>query len=146
MPIKQLTPMTEIERYTEEQLQRLKTVLLRNLAYIGEMCVNRARQSQGYKDQTGNLRSSVGYVISVDGRIVRASDFTQVKTGKKGSKDGEAFARRVARQYPRGVCLIVVAGMNYAAYVSAKGRDVLDSSELLAESLTRSILRQLGFR
>lgn len=138
--------MTEIERYTEEQLDRLKTVLLRNLAYIGEMCVNRARQSQGYKDQTGNLRSSVGYVISVDGRIVRASDFSVVKTGRKGAKDGETFARRVARQYPRGVCLIVVAGMNYAAYVSAKGRDVLDSSELLAESLTRSILRQLGFR
>ena len=35
MPIKQLTPMSEIDRYTEEQLERLKQVLIRNLMYIG---------------------------------------------------------------------------------------------------------------
>lgn len=145
MPIKQLTPMSEIENYAEEQLNRLNAVLLRNLAYIGEMCLNRARQTDSYKDRTGNLRSSIGYVISVDGRIVKASDFKVVKEGRDGAKDGLSFARRIARSYPQGLCLIVVAGMKYAAYVSAKGFDVLDSSELLAESLTNRILKQLGF-
>lgn len=145
MPIEQLTPMSEIENYTEEQLNRLNAVLLRNLAYIGEACLNRARQTNSYKDQTGNLRSSIGYVISVDGRIVKTSDFKVVKTGREGAKDGLSFAKKIARDFPQGLCLIVVAGMKYAAYVSAKGYDVLDSSELLAESLTDRILKQLGF-
>mgnify|MGYP007071180154 CR=1 FL=1 len=33
MPITQLTPMSEIDRYTEQQLERLKQVLIRNLMY-----------------------------------------------------------------------------------------------------------------
>ena len=41
MPITQLTPMSEIDRYTEQQLERLKQVLIRNLMYIGETVLNR---------------------------------------------------------------------------------------------------------
>ena len=142
MPIKQLTPMSEIDRYTEEQLERLKQVLFRNLMYIGETVLNRARSTNSYKDRTGNLRSSIGYV---DGRIIRTSAFQTVKQGKEGSSTGSAYVKRLVRQFPKGICLIVVAGMNYAAYVSAKGLDVLDSSELLAERLVPRLLKQLGF-
>lgn len=145
MPIKQLTPMSEIDRYTEEQLERLKQVLIRNLMYIGETVLNRARSTNSYKDRTGNLRSSIGYVITVDGRIIRISAFQTVKQGKEGSSTGSAYVKRLVRQFPKGICLIVVAGMNYAAYVSAKGLDVLDSSELLAERLVPRLLKQLGF-
>lgn len=45
MPITQLTPMSEIDRYTEQQLERLKQVLIRNLMYIGETVLNRARST-----------------------------------------------------------------------------------------------------
>ena len=34
--------------------------------------------------------------------------------------------------------------MKYAAYVSAKGRDVLDSAEQLAERVLPMMVRQLG--
>lgn len=144
MPITQLTPMTEIERYTEQQIDRLKRLLLRNMMYVGEKVLNTARSTNSYKDQTGNLRSSIGYIISVDGRVVHASDFQTVKNGGEGSKEGKDYAKRLARKHPNGICLIVVAGMNYAAYVSAN-YDVLDSSELEAERLTKKILKQLGF-
>jgi hypothetical protein len=40
--------------------------------------------------------------------------------------------------------LILVAGKEYAAYVSAR-YDVLDSAELLAEKLLPGILKKLGF-
>ena len=123
MPITQLTPMSEIDRYTEQQLERLKQVLIRNLMYIGETVLNRARSTNSYKDRTGNLRSSIGYVITVDGRIIHSSSFQTVKQGKDGSS----------------------MGMYYSSYVSAKGLDVLDSSELLAERLVPQMLKQLGF-
>lgn len=146
MPIKQLTPMSEIERYTEEQLDRLKRAIIRQFMYIGEMCLTRARNTDSYKDQTGNLRSSIGYVISVDGRVVQASDFSVVKSGREGANSGLSYAKRIARSFPHGICLIVVAGMKYASYVSAKGYDVLDSSELEAEKLTKKMLNELGFK
>ena len=149
MAIKQLTPKEEIERYVDEQVSRLRQVLLRNLAYIGEQCLNAARQTDSYKDQTGNLRSSIGYVIVENGRIIKASNFAPSDKGtdkSKGQKEGKAYAKKLAALFPSGITLLIVAGMNYAAYVSAKGYDVLDSSELKADLLTENMLKQLGVK
>ena len=66
--------------------------------------------------------------------------------GDSGAKSGIQYAKEVARQFPEGIVLIVVAGMNYASFVSATGRDVLDSAELLADKLVPQILKQLGFK
>ncbi len=146
MAIKQITPMQEINGYIEAQVKRHTDALLRSLRYVGERCINAARESQGYKDRTGNLRSSVGYVLAVDGKIVEQSAFEIVKDGKQGAKDGSRYAKEVVRKFPEGVALVVVAGMDYAAYVSATGRDVLDSAELLADRLVPQMLKKLGFR
>ncbi|EJW95954.1 hypothetical protein EVA_15940 [gut metagenome] len=136
--------MGEIERYTEQRLERFKQALIRGLQVIGERCVNKARMDGNYTDQTGNLRSSIGYVISVDGNVSFMSNFIPVKGGDYGIRKGKKFARKLAKEFPQGICLIVVAGMEYAAHVSAKGYDVLDGSELLADRLTDRLLRKLG--
>ena len=146
MPIKQITPMSEIDRYIEERIKRMQDVLLRNFQYVGEQVLNKARSTNSYKDQTGNLRSSTGYVITVDGRVVYQSDFQTVKDGKNGSEQGAAFARRIATKFPKGICLIVVAGMSYAIHVKNKGYDVIDSAELLADKLVPGMLKQLGLK
>lgn len=146
MPIRQITPMSEIDRYTEQRLKGLEQTVIRTLAYCGEVCLNAARSTNSYKDRTGNLRSSIGYVVAVDGRIVNRSDFKTVKDGGQGSKQGAAFAKQLVRRFPKGIVLIVVAGMRYASYVSAKGYNVLDSSELLADQLVPKMLKQLGFK
>lgn len=138
--------MSEIDKYTKLQLEGLRTALIRTLMYIGELVLNKARSTNSYKDQTGNLRSSIGYVIAVDGKVVKQSDFKTVKQGKNGTEQGAAFAKKLVRQFPKGVCLIIVAGMEYAVHVKNKGYDVLDSSELLADRLVPSMLKQLGFR
>lgn len=145
MAMKQLTPMPEVDAYLEEQIQRIEQQAIYNLSYVGERCLNEARSTNSYKDQTGNLRSSIGYVIAKDGKIVQTSDFTPIKGGNDGAKGGAAFARQLVKEFPDGIVLIVVAGMNYASYVSAKGYNVLDSAELLAEQLVPSIMKQLGF-
>ena len=123
MGAKQITPMSEVDAYLEEQIQRIEQQTIYNLSYVGERCLNEARSTNSYKDQTGNLRSSIGYVIVKDGKIVQMSDFTTVKNGREGTQ----------------------GGMNYAAHVSARGYNVLDSAELLAEQLVPSLMKQLGF-
>lgn len=146
MPIKRLTPTTEIDRYITGCVEAIKKALVYNLCAVGEQVLNAARLTNSYKDQTGNLRSSIGYVVAVDGEIAQMSSFDTVKEGREGSRGGKEYAMQLVRDFPNGIVLIVVAGMNYASYVSAKGYDVLDSSELLADKLVSQMLQQLGFK
>ena len=146
MPIKRLTPTTEIDRYITGRAEAIKKAIVYNLCAVGEQVLNAARLTNSYKDQTGNLRSSIGYVVAVDGEIVQMSSFDTVKEGREGSRGGKEYAMQLVRDFPHGIVLIVVAGMNYASYVSAKGYDVLDSSELLADKLVPQMLQQLGFK
>ncbi len=146
MPIRQTTPKADIDAYIDTHISLLMKAIVYRLSVVGERVVNQARTTSGntYKDQTGNLRSSVGYVIVRDGQIVKTSDFRSVKQGGSGSQTGRNYAERLAREFPKGVVLIVVAGMNYATYVAAKGLDVLDSSELMAQRLVPQMLEKLG--
>lgn len=146
MPIKRLTPTTEKDRYIAGRVEAIKKALVYNLCAVGEQVLNAARLTNSYKDQTGNLRSSIGYVVAVDGEIVQMSSFDTVKEGREGSRGGKEYAMQLVRDFPHGIVLIVVAGMNYASYVSAKGYDVLDGSELLADKLVPQMLQQLGFK
>ena len=130
--MKQITPKEEIDKYLKSSVEELINETIYKLSYIGENVVNTARLSGEYLDQTGNLRSSIGYIISIDGEIIRQGEFNVVKDGKDGTKSGEALAQALAKT-SKGITLIVVAGMHYAIYVSAKGLDVLDSAEIELE-------------
>ena len=143
MPIKQLTSEAEINSFIEDKVKRIEKALVYNLSYVGEQVLNAARSTNSYKDQTGNLKSSIGFVVAVDGKVKNTSDFGVVKNGANGAKSGKAYAKELVRNYPQGICLIVVAGVDYAVHVSNMGYDVLDSSELLAEKLVPQILAQL---
>lgn len=85
-----------------------------------------------FNDQTGNLRSSIGYIIVYDGKIVR-ENFDH-SGGPIGQKEGRDFAEYQAALNPTGWALITVAGMEYAAFVEAKGYDVITGSTLNANS------------
>lgn len=146
MPIKQTTTAEQIDAYIAQRVNAVQNVILYRMSYIGEQVLNAARSTNSYKDQTGNLRSSIGYVIVKDGSVVRASSFEQVKNGSDGTSKGRSYAESLAARYKNGIALIVVAGMNYAAYVKKRGYDVIDSSELLAEQLVPQMLRELGLK
>lgn len=108
-----------------EQFQRdIDDKTLQTLQYLGEEFVNKARLNDTYKDRTGNLRSSIGYIILYNGEVVD-SNFKGKEVGKK---KGEDFADEVALAHPRGWVLIGVAGMAYAAAVEAKSYDVITGS------------------
>lgn len=161
MGMRQTTPQGRIAAYIERQVAKYEQKLLENLSRVGERCVeaaqmlpspqflNRSRKEipphqPNYIDWTANLRSSIGYVIVRDGSVVTQGGFKSAKGGDEGAAEGKAYAEQLAAKFPSGITLIVVAGMNYAAYVSAKGYDVLDSAELLAEKLVPQMMRQLS--
>lgn len=143
MSITRLTPENVFRDFVNTQVDRFQQALVYNLCYVGEQVLNAARSTKSYKDQTGNLRSSLGYVVAIDGQIVQISNFEVVKDGEAGATEGKAYAEQLLQQFPEGIVLLVVAGRNYASYVSAKGYDVLDSAELLAEKLVPEMLENL---
>ena len=133
-----------------ELAQKLfRRTVITKLKYIGEQAVNIARERGSYIDQTGNLRSSTGYLVLEDGNVITKSGFEKIvgqKAGnitEDGSEKGLKLAETIASQYPEGFVLIVVAGMEYAAAVEAKGYDVLTSSEKFAEGEIPKLIAQL---
>lgn len=145
MAVRRTTPLEIIQSYMEEQVNELEELIATNLMYVGERCVVEARTNGSYTDQTGNLRSSIGYVVLKDGVAVSSGGFQTTLKGGTGSREGKAFLEELTRNHRTGIVLIVVAGMNYAAYVEALNYIVIDSAQLLAERLVPQIMKQLGF-
>ena len=114
-----------IQQYMENRVNNADQKIIEALQYIGENFVTKARNTGNYSNNTGNLRSSIGYVILKDGQIVD-SNFPGDKAG--GVSEGMKTAEDVAADYPQGFVLIGVAGMSYAAAVESRGFDVITGS------------------
>jgi len=138
-----MSPRNALGQYLERKVSDLRLVLLNNLIYVGEEAVKEARQRGRYKDQTGNLRSSIGYCILDDGKPVKLDGFEVVKEGMQGAQQGRKFLDSLISEHSTGLVLIVVAGMEYAQYVEAMNLNVLDSAEQLAERLVPQMIKSL---
>lgn len=112
--------------------------MTRSLSYLGEQCVKKVRDrtaDESWIDQTGALRSSVGYAVYESGRKKIMSAFPIVKEGSEGAEEGRKMLDDLASLYRDTFALVVVAAMNYAEYVeSLENKDVLASTELWAQS------------
>lgn len=76
-------------------------------------------KKKSYQDQTGNLRSSIGYVIVKDGDIL-TEDYQQSAEGtdkQTGIREAKRLVSELAKSYSDGWVLIGVAAMPYAVYV-----------------------------
>lgn len=114
-----------------KMLVRNENIILMNLNRIGLNFVTNARTIDTYKDQTGNLRSSIGYVITTDGVVI--TDNFEATLNEDGREQGEQYAIEISSKERGKYVLVCVAGMNYAGYVEAMGYDVITGSELLAK-------------
>lgn len=144
MGIKLKTPQQAIERMVEDKAKFIKRAIINALSMVGEECIRIARTQGNYTDQTGNLRSSIGYMIVQDGREVSQMGFEQVKGGSEGVKVGKQAVKEVAKEFPEHSVLIVVAGMKYSVYVERRGYDVLTSGRLHAKTEAKRILEDIG--
>ncbi len=111
---------------------KLDEAIKTKFKYLGEELVKYAKDNHNYTDQTGNLTNSIGYAVVHNNEIV----YSSVGYGS-GVADDSAFqaAKEMAQTIygNNGYSLIIVAGMNYAAYVEAKGYNVILPAELKAK-------------
>lgn len=122
-------------KFTEAQIEKQMLAWAANnekqfiiaLEYLGEEFVNRARSNNTYLDQTGNLRSSIGYVIAKNGRILKRN-YKQLGDANEGVTMGMNLADEAVAEHSNGIVLIVTAGMKYGLYVETMGYDVLTGS------------------
>lgn len=151
MPIVCKTPIKQIQARIDRQVERVTEDVVYRLHMIGVAAVKRARELKpdegSFHDITGNLRSSIGYTILVDGEERETGGFTVVSgskgRGTQGAATGQSVISKLKSKYNKGIVLIVSAGMNYATYVeSVRGKDVLTSAELEAERLAEKLLKR----
>lgn len=132
----------------EKSSEIIREEILATLARLGEECITRIRlrgSEESWIDQTGNLRSSIGYAVFDYGREVIGSAFESVAgpigNGNAGSASGKAYVAELAQKYADTYALAVVAGMDYASYVEAiENKDVLASTEIWAKERIQKYL------
>jgi len=110
---------------------------LAKLQYLGELFLEISRASGNYTDRTGNLRSSLGYVVALNGEIV-SRNFG----GGKGGERSEKLASQIASRHSKGYVLICMAGMEYSIYVALRGYDVIDSGEVKVRKSWDKLLKK----
>jgi len=142
MGIKANFTSVDVANMLKARSKSIEQAILMRLTMLGERCVNTARSSSDYTDRTGNLRSSIGYVVMANGKQVKGNFLSSIK-GEEGEHAARSLAELISSRFATGYALIVVAGMDYAYYVESTGRDVLSSAEHYAETHLPTMLRQL---
>lgn len=122
------------QQFVDGILIAIEEVLQRSIIEVVKIAKNKAAGGKYYTDRTNNLRSSIGYVLYKDGQKVSAS-FEKAGdggdgNGAVGAQKGLAYADSVANSFSSGYVVVMVAGMDYAAYVEAKGFDVITGASL----------------
>ena len=126
------------DRY-QRHLEDVDRKALETLSFIGESFVNAARSTDTYKDQTSNLRSSIGYAVLKNGQI-KKKDLQGTSKGKTRAND---LLSELSHQLKKGWVLIGFAGMEYAASVESLGYDVITGSTPMATELLQTIINDL---
>lgn len=146
MAIKPNFTKDDVRKRFDAFLNEIEKKQIARLQRLGEMCLVEARTNKGYMMQTGALLSSTGYEVFVDGVAIHsqfdAASGAESNAAETGIKSGQNIAETIGKG-TKGIALVVVAGMNYAAYVEAKGYNVLSSAEHLAERELPRILEKL---
>ena len=146
MAIKPNFTKDDVRKRFDAFLNEIEKKQIARLQRLGEMCLVEARTNKGYMMQTGALLSSTGYKVFVDGVAIHsqfdAASGAESNAAETGIKSGQSIAESIGKG-TKGIALVVVAGMNYAAYVEAKGYNVLSSAEHLAERELPRMLEKL---
>ncbi len=152
MDIKDNTDWNMLE---QQAMREYNDKVLKWLTKLGEEMVRHARLDRAggvhhFTDRTGNLRSSIGYVIVQYGKVVTsvfngdtlpAEGYEKWHDAAKAQSNSILYAESVARTLDQGkTWLILVAGMEYAYYVEAKGFDVITGTGNWVEANTERFI------
>lgn len=101
--------------------------------------VDNARRKANFNNITWDLRGSIGGLV-VHQHNIAFRYFPPIEKGD-GIKTGLAYVEEIANLVDDGeITVVFVAGMDYARFVEAKGKDVITGSSLKFEELFYSVL------
>ncbi|GGF00140.1 hypothetical protein SAMN05443634_105159 [Chishuiella changwenlii] len=131
---------SDLSNYHKKIEQDIYNKAIQTYQYLGESIVAYAKGDVGFMDQTGNLRSSIGYVLFVNGQVYKES----YEGKQEGIRAGKDLAKDLASSLRRApIVLVITAGMNYAYQVETRGKNVISGSENYAKQQADSIVKQL---
>ncbi|HBW79945.1 MAG TPA: hypothetical protein DEF78_06330 [Sphingobacterium sp.] len=147
--MKLTTTQIDFQQMVNQQLAEIDNQFLEQLITLCDERIEEQRAKvspEGYNDQTGQLRSSVGYLIYRDGKI-RHENFKLSPYGTDkapGLKAGRELALRQLR-ITEGRGLVMVAGMEYASWLEANyHRTVLTTATFKLEDDIEYILKNIS--
>lgn len=126
----------DIRRKLQYDVETIEKAIIQRMRKVGEQFIADARNEQTYKDQTGNLRSSIGYFILKGNRVLDYNLY--------GKSAGIQAAKKALSELPYRdtIRLIGVAGMGYASYVESMGLNVITMQSMVAlEDLDKQLKR-----
>lgn len=112
-----MTPLFDqhsLERWFDHFQSKAENKILVLLQAGGEKFIDIARRNGSYKDQTGNLRSSIGYIIAKNGEVV-AENFTESEkelTRQPVSIKGVGLQKKYLCLIPVVMCWLVLQEWN----------------------------------
>lgn len=124
--------------------ERVRKAAVNVLNYVGNEAAEEARNHGDYHDQTGNLRSSIGYVVT-DGVTISNGSNKIFKDGHEGAAKAKGLLQKYAEQHHDDIELHLVAGMEYAGYVERiHHKNVLSSARILLDDIVPKRLEESG--
>lgn len=129
----------KLGKFFEGEMARIE----RMFGKVGEGFINDARLEGDYKDQTGNLRSSIGYGIGLNGQTetIKPADLTL--QGFKGKAAAQEYGEQLlAEETGKGIVLVGFAGMEYAKDVENRKKDVVTGAGKRATRKLRMIMNK----
>jgi hypothetical protein len=125
--------MKDVEAYINSETEAWFDELVETFREKGREFTEKARartkEERGFNNITWNLRSSIGYCLMYEKKVVE-SYFPSIIGGTEGEEVGRDLAERLATygDYGDGIILVLVAGEDYASFVEATGKEVISSS------------------
>ncbi|AMR34136.1 hypothetical protein A0256_23140 [Mucilaginibacter sp. PAMC 26640] len=136
----------EVEAYIFQQENLFYDEIVDSLRKKGQSLVDKARAKtatpDGFNNITWNLRSSIGMCLVDEKGIIVETYFPAIGKGAHGDMIGRELAAKLAI-YAReinDISMVFVAAEEYATFVQAKGKDVIE--HVIGNSL-ESELREL---
>jgi len=137
----------DIERFYDKFQNRAEEKYIEVLTYAGEEGAKQARINGKYYDQTGNLRSSIGFAVISSGEIVTEGyeKSGQGSDGDTGLSESKKLVQSLASEFSTGILLVLVAGMDYALYVeNLENKDVLSGTVTGTDKFLRETLKKIA--
>ncbi|MFD1770874.1 hypothetical protein [Sphingobacterium suaedae] len=136
--------MKSLKKQVEDEMNKKVLAAMVEVCHEAIESVRRKMLDKAYEDHTGNLNSSTGFIIYLNGKVLH-KDFrlSNVGTDKQTGLDaGMETALGVMRE-TQGWGIVMASGMEYASWVESRGFTVIRGAAAGLESVLASAINRI---